>query len=172
MKTFKKTLLSIGLLFVFVFVNGIVFVGQAQSGDETRDINGYGKTVWGMSADEVLNTEPDRVEKLDKPEKFNMSVAILGIKEIQIGSNKFRARFLFADKDKKLIQVNLMSFEQNNPGINSRIFSSIEQLLTEKYGVPTYKQEKKNASWKLPKDSNRTYSYVYSWYRDSGYCHL
>ena len=50
-------------------------------------------------------------------------------------------------------QVNLTSFEKINPWVNASSFSSVEKLLTEKYGAPTYKKEKRVVYWKLSKTS-------------------
>ena len=138
-------------IFFAFLLTFILFVGPVQADDDPKNIAGYGKTVWGMSEDEVLTAESPRVEKLDKPEKFTIGIATLSIKEIQIGVAKFRVLFIFNQNDMKLKQVILTSFEKNNPGINSNTFSSIEKLLIEKYGAPTYKEERRNASWKLQK---------------------
>lgn len=128
-----------------------LLVSLAHADDDPRNIAGYDKTIWGMSVDEVLAAESPRVEKLEKPEIFKTGISPIIINEIQIGVSKFRVLFIFNEKEQKLMQVNLAGYEQNNPGINSMAFSSIEKLLSEKYGAPTFKQEGKNVSWKLPK---------------------
>jgi len=126
--------------------------------DDPKNIAGYDKTAWGMTEDEVLKAEAPRAEKLDKPEilvdtngRPTGDFRSIVIKEIKVGSEKanFRAIFIF-DKNQKLKQVNLESVNDINPAETMRY---VEKLLTEKYGAPTYKQEGKNASWKLPKTS-------------------
>lgn len=121
--------------------------------DDPKSMAGYGKTTWGMTPDEVLKAETPRAEKLEKPEKFKTGLGIITIKEIQIGVTKFSAIFIFDESGQKLQQVNLTSAEKKNPGVNVLSFSSVEKLLTEKYGSPTYKEGTRVVSWKLPKTS-------------------
>ena len=68
--------------------------------------------------------------------------------EIKIAMTKFQVWFIFVSKDQKLKQVTLGSL---NSLAATGTFSSIEKRLTEKYGVPTYKQEGKDVSSILPK---------------------
>jgi hypothetical protein len=143
------------LTFCFLQVALILFVSSLLLADEPRNIAGYDKTVWGMSEDEVLNAESPQAERLDKPVKTaNGDIGSITIKEIEIASTKFRVLFIFDYESRKLRQVTLESVKDISP---ARTFSSIEKLLTEKYGPPTYKQEdkykqeNKNVSWKLTK---------------------
>lgn len=126
---------------------------NVQAADDPKSIAGYGKTTWGMTPDEVLNAETPRAEKLEKPEKFKTGLGIVTIKEIQIGVTKFSAIFIFDESGQKLQQVNLASAEKRNLGVNTLSFSSVEKLLTEKYGAPTYKEGTRVVSWKFPKTS-------------------
>lgn len=106
-----------------------------------------------MTPDEVINAEAPRAEKLEPSEKFKTGLGLASIKDIQIGVTKFNATFIFDESGKKLQQTNLTSTEKKNPGVNSLSFSFIEKLLTEKYGHPTFKEEARIISWKLPKTS-------------------
>jgi hypothetical protein len=115
-----------------------------------NDVVGYGKTTWGMTAEEVYKVESPRIIRLDSPIKFTKSNAPLVIKNIEIASQEFEAIFLFNDSDNSFKQVNLTSLERKNSGINSRTFNSLENLLTNKYGSPTYKDEGKVVTWKFP----------------------
>jgi hypothetical protein len=124
-----------------------------QAAEDPKNIAGYGKTVWGMTPDQVLNAEAPRAERLEKPVKFKAGLGIIIIKEVQIAVAKFSALFIFDESGQKLRQVNLTSFEKKNAGISALSFSSIEKFLTEKYGAPIYKEESRVASWKLPKTS-------------------
>src|SRR4030042_2300819 len=124
-----------------------------QAADDPRNIAGYGKTVWGMTPDQVLNAEAPRAERLEKPLKFKTGLGIIIMKEVQIGAAKFSAIFIFDEPGQKLRQVNLTSFEKKDEGISALSFSSIEKSLTDQYGSPTYKKESRVASWKLPKTS-------------------
>lgn len=121
--------------------------------DESQSILGYGKTIWGMTPDEVLSAETPRAEKLEKTEKYKTGLGMVTIKEIEIGIHKFSVIFIFDESNQKLKQVNLTGLEKKNPGINSQAFSTVEKLLTEKYGPPTFKEGKRLVSWKLPKTS-------------------
>lgn len=135
------------LLFCFLGISNV------QATDDPKNIAGYGKTIWGMTPDEVVNAETPRAEKLEKPEKFKTGLGIVTIKEIQIGVTKFSAIFIFDESGIKLRQVNLTSAEKKNPGVNALSFSSVEKLLTEKYGPPTFKEGTRVISWKFPKTS-------------------
>lgn len=121
--------------------------------DGPQNILGYGKTSWGMTPDEVMKAENPRALKLEKPEKYSIGLGIVTIKEIEIGIHKFSVMFIFNVSNNKLKQVNLTSLEKKNSGINSLAFSKAEELLTEKYGQPTFKEGNKAVSWKLPKTS-------------------
>lgn len=139
----KRKIFAIVLVFLF-------HAGIAVATDDPKNIAGYGKTTWGMNPDEVVNAETPRAVKLEKPEKFKNGLGIVTIKEIQIGVTKLVVKFLF-DESRQLHQVNLVSKEKKNLGVNALSFSSLEKLLTEKYGSPTYKDGTRVVSWKLPK---------------------
>jgi len=126
---------------------------MAQATDDPKNIAGYGNAAWGMTPDQVLNAEAPRAERLEKPLKFKIGLGMIIIKEVQIGAAKFSAIFIFDESGQKLRQVNLTSFEKKNAEVGALSFSSIEKSLTEKYGVPIYKEEGRVASWKLPKTS-------------------
>ena len=126
-----------------------IFAATAtQAADDTKYLRGYGKAVWGMTPNEVLKAEKPRAEKLIKPEKYDSTLAIISINELKIGISKFRAIFLFDESGHKLEQVNLNSIE-NDTFTNASTFTSIEKLLTEKYGVPTYKKGNSTVFWKM-----------------------
>jgi hypothetical protein len=126
-----------------------LFLRPSLADDDSRNIAGYGNTVWGMTEDEVLKAEAPRAEKLDKPDKILPAgdIQSIVINNIDVGVRKFRALFTFDAKDRKLKQVTLESVEELNP---AGTFAYLEKLLTEKYGSPTYKEQGKSASWKLP----------------------
>jgi len=149
MKVEETMLRNIAAILVVLLLCG----SSGLAADDPRNIAGYGKTIWGMTPNEVLNAESPRAEKLDKPEKFKTGLGIVAINEIQIESTEFRAIFIFDESGQRLVQVNLTSTEKKNPLINARSFSSVEKLLTEKYGPPTYKEATRVVSWKLPRTS-------------------
>lgn len=139
-------------IIAFMLVS-ILVASVSLAADDPKNIAGYGKTVWGMTPDEVLKAEAQRAEKLEKPVKYTTGIGLIIINGIEIGAAKFNAIFIFDGSGKKLEQVNLKSLEEKNDGINILNFSYIEKLLTEKYGAPTHKDRTNNASWKLQKTS-------------------
>jgi hypothetical protein len=146
MKSLALVLLS---LVIACSATHAFFVRAILAADDPRNIAGYDRTVWGMSEDEVLNAESPLAEKLDKPVKTAAGdIRSITIKEIKIASTEFRVMFIFDSKNRKLKQVTLEGLSDISP---ARTFSSIEKLLTEKYGAATYRQEGRNVSWKLPK---------------------
>ena len=138
---------------VVVLLLCLLAASSVLAADDPKNIAGYGKTTWGMTPDEVLNAETSRAEKLENPEKFKTGLGIVKIQEIQIEVTKFSAIFIFDESGQKLQQVNLTSAEKKHPELNAFSFLSVEKLLTEKYGPPTYKEGTRVVSWKLPKTS-------------------
>ena len=128
-----------------------VACSNALSQSDPKNINGYGKATWGMTVDEVQKAEPS----CEKPkEDMNYDKAgydgLLVKSGIDIGSSKFDVIFCFGKNGQKLVSVHLNGLEKRFPSVNERIFISLEQLLTEKYGTPSFKAEMR-VSWKLPK---------------------
>lgn len=127
--------------------------GESHESIFLNELDGYGKTAWGMTEDEVLRAETPRAERLERPGIFaGGRTATLRIKELQTPAGKFDADFIFEDSSRRLIQVNLTSLDRKNPRANSQAFSLLKKLLTEKYG--TTKLENglyEIASWKLGK---------------------
>jgi hypothetical protein len=106
---------------------------------------GYGKTVWGMSPQEVLQAESDRAQ-LIKPAKYAGSWGKVQIKNVSIGSATYTVDFLFDESD-KLIQTNVKSNDNGNAGIARNRFTTLNQLLTQKYGEPQFKGSN-SVTWK------------------------
>jgi len=117
--------------------------------DDPINIAGFGKTKWGMSPEQVLKAETPRAKKIDPPEEFKGGIGLIAIDEIEIGILKLKVTFIFDESGKELKQANLTSYEKGDPVINAKDFNSLEKLLTEKYGNPTYKRESRLISWKL-----------------------
>ncbi len=117
--------------------------------ENPKSITGYGKTTWGMSVEQVVQAESPRAQKLSEPQKYGKgSLGLVEISDIKIGASTFRASFLFDESGQLLRQVNLSGLEKS-AGANFVIFSSLERMLTEKYGQPTYKKASSEATWKL-----------------------
>ena len=116
-----------------------------------KDIEGYGQTKWGMTLDQAIDAEEGRVERLDKPEKYKNGIGLASIKNIEINNSKFKVSYIFDEVKSELQQVSVVSLERKNHLINASTFSSLNKLLTEKYGEPSFKEELKVSSWKLSK---------------------
>ncbi|OGN93760.1 MAG: hypothetical protein A2Z75_06620 [Chloroflexi bacterium RBG_13_50_10] len=127
--------------------------GESYEGIFLNDLDGYGKTAWGMTEDEVLRAETPRAERLERPGIFvGGRAATLRIKELQTRAGKFGADFIFEDSSRRLIQVNLTSFDEKNHRGRPQAFSVLKKLLTEKYGAPKLENGLSEvASWKVGK---------------------
>jgi len=127
--------------------------GESYEGIFLNDLDGYGKTAWGMTEDEVLRAETPRAERLEKPGIFvGGRTGTLRIKELQTRAGKFGADFIFEDSNRRLIQVNLTSLVEKNHRGSPQAFSVLKKLLTEKYGTPKLENGLYEiASWKVGK---------------------
>jgi len=120
----------------------------ALSGDNTS-VKGYGDTVFGMTLEQVLAAESSRsIMAITPATVYAKSFARAEIASVRISAFHFRVVYLFDETSDKLVQVNVTSLEQKNVGINGMAYTSLEKLLTEKYGPPTYSGKNKT-SWKL-----------------------
>jgi len=137
--------------------------------EDPRSIEGYGKTRWGMTEEEVIQAEAGRVERLDKPEPFGaqgkppIDIGRLKFKRLEIDGREYTAYCCFDPTDNRLSRVIISSFEAKGAITNNQRFASLEQLLTEKYGSPAFSNSGKQqtdpvirtyiVSWKLSKTS-------------------
>ena len=118
-----------------------------------NDLDGYGKTAWGMTEDEVLRAETPRAERLERPGIFvGGRTATLRIKEVRTQAGKFGADFIFEDSNRRLVQVNLTSLDEKNPHAGSQAFCVLKKILTERYGTPKVENGLSEvALWKVGK---------------------
>ena len=131
----------------------IVDYGESYEDIFLNDLDGYGKTAWGMTEDEVLRAETPRAERRERPGILvGGRTATIRIKEIRTQAGKFGADFIFEDSNRRLIQVNLTSLGEKDARASSQAFSVLKKLLTEKYGTPKLENGLSEvASWKLGK---------------------
>jgi hypothetical protein len=129
----------------------ILFVRPSLAADnDVRNIAGYGKTMWGMSEDEVLTAEAPRAERLEKPSTMvNGDIVSIAVKGVETEGIQFTAYFIFDSQNRKLINVSLQSAADIGSSVGSTL-ARIEKLLTDKYGQPDEK-DGENLLWKLPK---------------------
>lgn len=105
----------------------------------------YGNTKWDMNPSEVVAAQGNGAQ-LISPEKYKNSVGKVRIENVSIGSNLYTVTFLFDSSD-RLVQTNVASNEKKNEGIIARQFGTLNQLLTQKYGNPQFKDTNK-VTWK------------------------
>lgn len=134
-----------------IIVSALLAIGVVQAAADPQSLDGYGNSRWGMTPEQVLKAEAPLAKMLEPPAQYRTGVGLVGIDEIQVITTKMGVMFIFDDPGRKLKQVNLTSLESKNALLNAHAFSSLEKILTEKYGAPTYKQDGRNVSWKLPK---------------------
>jgi hypothetical protein len=134
----KKYILAV-LFFMFLPMHALA----------SNDLNGYGKSIWGMSPSEVLSAEGPRASVVSPPMKYVDSLGMVSIDNVVIGTDNFSVVFIFTDN--KLTQVNVESEETRKDFKNEMVFKNTESLLTQKYGIPTYKEHGKNVVWTLNK---------------------
>jgi hypothetical protein len=139
----KKVLLII-LLFV-LYASNYAF-GQP------KDVEGWNKTRWGMTKNKVLKAFEGKATAIEKPKKYEGlskqrdAYALVVLDEIEIGGDKYTVDFVFDDSDKKLIMV-IISIKGKRP--SELQFSSLEQMLTEKYGSPSFAKDTRKPDKRL-----------------------
>lgn len=106
---------------------------------------GYGNTQWGMTPNQVVEAEKGRA-KIITPIKYNNGVGKAQVDNVNIASGDYTVTFIF-DSGDRLVQTNLISDEKKNVGIINSSFNSLHQLLTQKYGEPSFKGSD-SVTWK------------------------
>lgn len=106
---------------------------------------GYGNTQWDMSPSEAVAVQGGKAH-LIPPEKYNDNYGKVRIDNVSIGSDLYTVMFLFNSSD-QLVQTNVASNERKNEAIVTRQFGYLNQLLTQKYGNPQFKDTDK-VTWK------------------------
>ena len=131
-------------------------VTTVQSADDVNAINGYGKTTWGMTPDEVLKAEAPGAKRVGKPGELGDLRSAVAVDGIQIGRDRFNAEFYF-DVNHRLQLVVVRCLDGGDARADARTFSSLEQFFTEKYGSPIREASGNSPRvfWKLPKTTIR-----------------
>jgi hypothetical protein len=148
----------------------IVDNGESYEDIFLNDLDGYGRTAWGMTEDEVLRADAPRAEWRERSEILvGGRTATIRIKELGTQAGEFGADFIFEDSNRRLIQVNLTSLGEKDARASSQAFSVLKKLLTEEYGTPKLENGLSEiASWRVGKtiiqlvslESDRTSSLV------------
>lgn len=108
-------------------------------------VKGYGNSYWGMNPDEVISAENGKVHKIVPPLEYYETQGVVGIDRINIDNYDFKVVYQF--KNNTLVQVIVQSINNNFASVNKMAFQSLESLLTQKYGLPKYKEPYKNIVW-------------------------
>lgn len=100
--------------------------------------DGYGKTRWGMSVDQVLAMEP-QAHKTEKPNSWaDGSKGLLVIDSVAVDYLKFSLSFAFLNSELVLVQLNNSKKGADSCYDGQLIFTRIKELLVIKYGKPDY----------------------------------
>jgi hypothetical protein len=120
-----------------------VLVASACAGDKPADVGGWSNTHWGMTEQEVLAALPGQATRLTGPlpeRSYAGGVVVnVGIENLDISHTKFLVHFVMDGKG-RLRRVLLKPIERAYPFH----FQTIEAILTEKYGQPSYKSALNN----------------------------
>src|SRR5581483_7688465 len=107
----------------------------------------------------AFGSEVTRLPKADEytKDKKIVSVAPIGIDDFDLAGTRLNVRFLFSPDSMRLTSVQLQKFEEKPSMRSLSDYTRLAQLLTEKYGPPTFNQperssvdEKITTSWTLP----------------------
>jgi hypothetical protein len=137
-----------------IFLTLVISWAAMAAGDNARpkDVEGYSKTRWGMTDDEILAALPGQAVRLTAPlPKRSYAggiIANIGIEDLEIAHTKYTLHFV-PGKDGKLFRVRIAPV---NRGYAIH-FQALEAILTEKYGPPSYKSVAGNhmvAKWNFP----------------------
>ena len=109
------------------------------------DVEGWSRSRWGMTEENVLKTFTGEARLLEKPGHFkDGSFSSIEIESLRIGDDIFRVGFTFDGESKTLIRVSLTAHvDKKRPMDGSLVFERISVLLVSKYGQPSTKKEEK-----------------------------
>jgi len=117
---------------------GIVF------SQNSNDVKGWRGTEWGMSSDSVKNLFTNEITMLKKTNIYFNSFNPFMIKDYEISGHKFNVDFFFTGDTHKLDQIQIKSYWSRD------VANSLEIILTEKYGIPSFKAESPyKCQWKF-----------------------
>jgi hypothetical protein len=120
------------------------------SGPDKKDVLGWQETRWGMTQDELFKLFSDSIVKRSqrnfylKPggssERYGYVDYV--IPEMKVAGDVFEVSFVMDIKTYQLIEVDLsLKDYKKAASTQSIVFDKLEELLTQKYGPPTYKNE-------------------------------
>lgn len=107
-----------------------------------KDILGWQQSWWGMTANELVQTFGDSLEKLPKPYIYSKLYAEYIIPNYNVGKDPYTVIFQMDNRTHRLAQVLILSeeFPKDSPYLSQ--FDRLEALLSQKYGTVRYKRDK------------------------------
>ena len=128
--------LFILLVAVCLFLACGLIAEEQEKQSAKDDVQGWRSARWGMTEEEVLAAFPNEAKRLEKPEKYGIVIATVGIKKLQVAGSDFVVHFSFDTEKKRLKQVNLKP-DPASKSLNVML-PTLERDLTEKYGKPDF----------------------------------
>ena len=105
---------------------------------QPKDVEGWNKARWRMTEEQILSAFEGQVERLPETTKYTRVYANLWIKNLDIGGEQYEVLFQMDNKTNQLVQVLIKPKEIKALSVQ---FNPLEQMLVEKYGPPSYKED-------------------------------
>jgi len=105
---------------------------------QPKDVEGWSKARWGMTEEQILSAFEGQVEQFPKTETYQGVYVNLWIRNLDIGGEQYEVRFQMDNKTSQLVQVLIKPKEGKALSVH---FKFLEQMLIEKYGPPSYKND-------------------------------
>lgn len=137
-----------------VFVLATVAAAQAQP--TVADPGGWRAAKWGMNEPDILRAFKGEAVVLAKPDFFSVAraVATIGIDNMEVSGWKFKARFLFDENTRRLVQVIIRpQDEKAELQATDLLYDVLERGLVQKFGTPTHtsaRPDHRDAIWVFP----------------------
>jgi hypothetical protein len=107
---------------------------------QIQDVDGWDRARWGMSEDELIKAFEGQIVKLPETSRNNRMYSDLGIDDLEIRGSRYQIRFYMDNRTNVLIQVSIAP-KQGTASV--ALFKSLEHMLVEEYGNPSYKDNEK-----------------------------
>lgn len=108
---------------------------------QPKDVEGWGKTKWGMTEEQLLNIFEGQVERLPRNEECHGGCATLRINDMEIEGSHFKVYLHLNYTTNKLDHV---AIEPEGEHMDDAAFDSLIRMLIQKYGAPTSQKDDKN----------------------------
>jgi hypothetical protein len=111
------------------------------------EIDGWDKTQWGMTPEEVVAALPGTgIHRISEPRVLapRPGEALLRIDGLDVAGHKLAVRFLFTWGTHRLNIVNLTLEGEANPLVVEGAFRDLKRVLVSRYGPAIYRHEDRN----------------------------